>query len=122
MFVSINHAFEVEIHRTATVEELILALNRIHESTMKISLGDNLSFYKELPQDPSKQHLHSFEAQPISSLSDLNWNNEHAELFAVADQPCYVFVRCENFNKTYSNVWKIGRTILMKGKYGLVET
>jgi hypothetical protein len=88
----------------------------MNEPSTKIALADNTFFYKELPKEPAK-YRQNFEIEPFNSLADLNWDNEHTEIFAVADQQCHVFVRGDNLNKTYSNVWQIGKTTLMKGEH-----
>ena len=104
------------------MDELILALNDIPKSVADITLDQNLSFYKNLPEELLK-HSRNSKVDPINSLEELDWDESErrATVFLVADQPCHVFFRGEGKNfQTYTNVWHMGKTIIMKGVYRLV--
>jgi hypothetical protein len=111
----------VKIHRTATVDELIWALHNMPKSATSITLGQNLSFYKVLP-DESSVHDRDFKAEPINSLKDLDWKTDsRPRVFLVVDQPCHVFFQGEDEHyRTYTNIWKIDETFVMKGVHHLV--
>ncbi|KAI0048476.1 hypothetical protein FA95DRAFT_1557980 [Auriscalpium vulgare] len=82
----------------------------------RITLKNNPHFYVEMPKAPSSFNS-TFRLEPLKALN-LNRSNT---IYVIIDRTSRIFLEYGKINRTFGNIWRPDKTVILKDIAGLLE-